>query len=178
MTTTYPIDRFCQGDILRQSRLTLKNITENNMKLIKYISVAAVAAVLPFATSKARAVSAVPLPIDADSSLQQAPLRVEFHWDEGKKEKLRHAFWILEGADRDYHGHKAAAMEQIKKAGEIIGMDLHQGRGYGGEKQPWSDGRLREARGLLQDVVSDTGGKEHEHIRKAIHELDHALEVR
>jgi hypothetical protein len=102
---------------------------------------------------------------------------IEFHWDDSKREKLRHAYWILEGADRDYHGHKVAAMEQIKKAGEIIGMDLHHGKGYGGKHQPWSDARLREARGLLQDVVSDSGGKEHEHIHKAIHELDHALEV-
>ncbi|HEX3717432.1 MAG TPA: hypothetical protein VH595_05640 [Verrucomicrobiae bacterium] len=146
------------------------------MKLMKFVSVAAFAAILPYGISTARAVSASPIPLDGDSAVQAPQLRVEFHWDEGRKEKLRHAFWILEGADRDYHGHKAAAMEEIRKAGEIIGMDLHHGHGYGGERQPWSDARLREARGLLEDVASDSGGKEHEHIHKAIHELDHALE--
>jgi len=90
---------------------------------------------------------------------------------------LRHAYWLLEQSDRDYHGHKAKAIEEIKKAGEIIGMDLH-GEGYSGEHQKWSDERLREARQLLKDVAEKTGGdREHEHLRLAIKELDKALEV-
>ena len=68
-------------------------------------------------------------------------------------------------------------MKEIKKAGEIIGLDLH-GEGYSGEHQKWSDDRLREARHLLQDVVEKSGGREHEHIRLAIKELDKALEVK
>jgi hypothetical protein len=148
------------------------------MKLIKYVSVAAFAAILPFGTSSARAISATPIPVDSPANVQQGLIRVDSYWNEDRKEKIRHAYWILEGADRDYHGHKAAAMEHLKKAGDIIGMKLHEGRGYGGQRQPWSDERLREARGLLRQVVSETGGREHEHLRKAIEELTHALDVK
>jgi hypothetical protein len=98
-------------------------------------------------------------------------------WEEAKRHKLRHAYWLLEQSDRDYHGHKDKAIKEIKKAAEILGMDLH-GEGYGGEKQKWSDERLREAKHALQDIVEATGGHEHEHIRTAIKEIDKALEVR
>jgi hypothetical protein len=95
-------------------------------------------------------------------------------WEEEKKEKLRHAFWLLENADHDYAGHRIKAIEQIRKAGEIIGMELH-GKGYGGAEPPKSDERLHRARVLLQEVAEESGGKEHEHLHKAIHELDDAL---
>jgi hypothetical protein len=147
------------------------------MKLSNVISVAAISAAFTFGISNAHAISAPTMPLGGDTVAQPAPSYVEYHWDDAKREKLRHAYWILEKADKDYHGHKAAAMEQIKKAGEIMSLDLH-GKGYGGEKQPWSDARLREARGLLADIVSESGGKEHEHLRKAIKEVDKALEVR
>jgi hypothetical protein len=147
------------------------------MKLIKYVSVAAFAAILPFGTSSARAVSATPIPVDTQADAQQGLIRVESYWNEDRKEHIRHAYWILEGADRDYHGHKAAAMEQLKKAGDIIGMKLHEGRGYGGERQKWSDEQLREAKRLINEVTPDSHGKEHEHLRNAVEEINHALEI-
>jgi hypothetical protein len=109
--------------------------------------------------------------------LQQAqPQRVA--WEEAKRHKLRHAYWLLEQGDKDYEGHRLLAMREIKKAGEIIGLDL-KGDGYGGEHQKWSDERLREARKLLVEVRLETGGgHEHEHLREAIKEIDRALEVK
>jgi hypothetical protein len=147
------------------------------MKLSNFVAVAAMGALLPLGISNSRAVSATAIPLDGNSAVQPAQARVEYHWDDSKRKKLRRAYWILEQADHNYGGHKAAAILQIKKAGEIMGMNLH-GEGYGGEKQPWSDERLREAHTLLREIVSESGGEEHEHIRRAIKELDKALEVR
>jgi hypothetical protein len=144
--------------------------------LSKYAYMAALAALFPLGLASSRAVTA-PSSLNADGSvLQQAQFRT-IDWEEAKRHKLRHAYWLLEQADSDYHGHRAKAMAEIKKAGEIIGLDLH-GEGYGGEHQAWSDARLREARQLLIDIVDKSHEHEHEHIWKAIKELDKALEVR
>jgi hypothetical protein len=145
-------------------------------RLSNCIPVAVVAALLPLGIAISHAVPA-PASLEAnDAALQQAhPKPVD--WENGKKHKLRHAYWLLDQSDRDYDGHRVKAMEEIRKAGDLIGMDLH-GEGYSGEKQKWSDKRLREARGLLKDIVDKTGEREHIHIRAAIHELDRALEIR
>jgi hypothetical protein len=146
-------------------------------RLSHYASWAALAALLPLAMATSRAASA-PSHLDADGAvLQQARLqRVEW-WDDAKRHKLRHAYWLLEQADRDYNGHKGKAMEEIRKAGRIMGMDLH-GEGYGGERQPWSDERLIEAKHTLEEIVDPGHRREHEHIWKAIQQINKALEHR
>jgi hypothetical protein len=140
------------------------------------VPLAALAALLPCALMANTAPSA-PSTLDAGNAVlqQEQPQRVS--WEEAKKHKLRHAYWLLSQADRDYDGHRLVAMKEIKKAADMIGMDL-KGEGYSGEHQKWSDARLREARQLLKDVVDETGHREHEHIRIAIKEIDKALEVR
>jgi len=136
---------------------------------------AALAALLPLGLASSRAALA-PSSLNADgAALQQAHPR-PLSWEEAKRHKLRRAYWLLEQGDRDYKGHRAKAIEEIKKAGEIAGMDLH-GEGYGGEHQKWSDERLREAKHLLEDIVDKSHEHEHEHIWKAIKEIDRALEV-
>ena len=67
-------------------------------------------------------------------------------------------------------------MEEIRRAGRIMGLDL-KGDGYGGQRPHWSDALLREARKNLQNIVEESGGEEHKHIRLAIKEIAHALEV-
>jgi hypothetical protein len=149
------------------------------MKLKKAQFCAALAAItlLPTGTLSARAATFQPATLEAnDASAGQATLQ-PVDWDDRKRFKLRHAYWLLEQADKDYRGHREAAMKQIKKAGEMMRLDLH-GDGWGGEKQRWSDERLREARGLLEDIVDKGGRREHEHIRAAIRELNKALEIR
>ena len=32
---------------------------------------------------------------------------------------------------KDYHGHKAKAIEELKKAGDLYRHETHEGRGYG-----------------------------------------------
>ncbi len=146
-------------------------------RISSYASMAALAALLPLGLTSSRAASNLSS-LNADGAvLQQANPR-PMAWEEVKKHKLRQAFWLMEQADKDYKGHRAVAMKEVRKAGELIGMDLH-GDGYGGKPQAKSDARLREAKVLLEEVVEATGGAaEHEHIRTAIKELDKALTVR
>jgi len=139
-------------------------------------SLAALAALLPISLASGRA-TPVPASLNMDGTALQQPIPQRVAWEEAKRHKLRHAYWLLEQSDRDYQGHKAKALAEIKKAGEIIGLDLH-GEGYGGEHQKWSDARLKEARQLLKDVAQKTGGgEEHGHLRVAIKEINEALEV-
>jgi len=143
--------------------------------MAKFATVAVMAAILPLGISNARAVSAPATPVASDAVVQQELQRVE--WKEEKREKLRHAYWLLEHADGDYAGHRVLAMEHIKKAGEVIGMELH-GKDYAHTDQVKSDERLRRARTLLHEVAEDSGPKEVEHIRKAVVEIDRSLDVK
>ena len=147
-------------------------------RISHYASTAALAALLPLAIASGRAASA-PSNLDAGAAtLQPAHPQPVAWWNEEKRHKLRHAYWLLEQADKDYNGHRVKAMEAIRKAAKLMGeFDLH-GDGYGGERQRWSDARLREARGLLEDIVDKSAGREHEHIRTAVRELNKALETR
>jgi len=141
-----------------------------------YASVTALAALLPLSIATSHAASN-PSQLNADGAVLQQGQLQRVDWDDAKRHKLRHAYWLLEQADRDYGGHKGKAMEEIKKAGKIMGMDLH-GEGYSGAHQKWSDERLREAKQLLIDIVDTHHEHEHEHIWKAIQEINKGLEVR
>ena len=145
-------------------------------RISNYASIAVVATFLPLVISASHAASN-PSQLNADSTvlLQSQLKRVD--WNDEKRRKLRRAYWLLEGADRDYKGHKGKAMEEIKKAAKLMDMDLH-GEGYGGVRQPWSNERLHEARKALEDIVDTHHEREHEHIWRAIQEIDKALEVR
>jgi hypothetical protein len=134
------------------------------------------AAILPLGITKAHAVSAATAPVAANPAAQPSQFQRVEDWREENREKLRHAYWLLENADHDYAGHRVKAMEHIRKAGEIIGMELH-GKGYGGGEPPKSDEKLIRARNLLQEVKKESKGKENEHLHLAIVELDHALDV-
>jgi hypothetical protein len=151
----------------------------NAMKIRRishYASMATLAALLPMAIASSRAASA-PSNLDADGAMLQQAQPRPVSWDNAKRHKLRHAYWLLEQSDRDYKGHRAKAMEEIRKASKFMGLDLH-GEGYGGEHQKWSDERLREAKQLLVDIVDTHHEHEHEHIWKAIQQIDKALELR
>ena len=139
-----------------------------------YASVAALAVLLPLTMLSSRAATA-PATLDANNSALQQAQPQRLGWEEAKKHKLRTAYWLIEHADRDYDGHRKAALKEVKKAGDIIGMDLH-GEGYAGEPKWESNRRLIEARRLLKEVRLETGGgEEHKHLRNAIHEIDVAL---
>ena len=94
---------------------------------------------------------------------------------------LHRAYRILASGDHDYKGHRAKAMDEVKKAAELLGTDL---RGDDKDKtnQALSDDRLREARGLLENVRNSSDVKKEKrvdrHINAAIKQIDEALKVR
>lgn len=94
---------------------------------------------------------------------------------------MHRAYRILASGDHDYHGHRAAAMGQIHQAADLLGLDL-KGDDKDREKQVLSDDRLREARGLLQNVLGNSEVKDQKrvshHIEQAIKEIDLALRTR
>ena len=91
---------------------------------------------------------------------------------------MHRAYRILASGDHDYHGHRMAAMHEIHKAADLLGVDL-AGDDKDHERQFLSDDRLREARGLLKNVLANADVKGQDriarHINQAIREIDAAL---
>jgi hypothetical protein len=101
--------------------------------------------------------------------------------DSKEADMLHQAYRILASGDHDYKGHRAKAMNQVKKAADMLGLDL-SGDDKDREKQVLSDDKLREARDLLTHVLdnSDVKGQKRisDHINAAIKEIDTALSIR
>ncbi|MGH7943247.1 MAG: hypothetical protein ACREFR_19485 [Limisphaerales bacterium] len=98
--------------------------------------------------------------------------------DSAEAGMMHRAYRILASGDHDYRGHRVEAMHQIHKAADLLGVDL-TGDDKDREKQVLSDGRLREARGLLQNVLNASAVKSQKrishHIERAIKEVGAAL---
>ena len=126
--------------------------------------------------SNGHAASAAPMQNTGESFAQPPPFQ-PITWEQYKIEKLEHAYHLLEHADGDYGGHRVEAMHAIKKAAEILGVELH-GKAHAEESQWKSDRRLHEARHLLEDLADETSGKEQAHVHRAIKEIDKALAIK
>lgn len=137
------------------------------------ISAGVVLALLSSGISNGLAASA-PLIQNAGDNFAQSPSFQQVTWEQNKIEKLQHAYHLLEHADADYGGHRDLAMKSIKKAAEVLGVDL-TGKEHAEEGQWKSDRRMHEAKHLLEDLVVEGKGKEQPHIHRAIKELDKAL---
>jgi hypothetical protein len=92
-------------------------------------------------------------------------------------ELLREAYISLEKADHDYKGNRKAAMEQIERAGKLVGVNV-RGDGHAHEKQGVSDEHLRAAQNLLRDARSGLSGKAVKHVNKALEHLSIALKIK
>jgi hypothetical protein len=94
--------------------------------------------------------------------------------------KLHRAYRILAFGDHDYKGHRVAAMKQVKKAADLLGVDL-SGDDRDRVSQVLSDTELREARGLLVDILGSAEVKDQKkisaHIEGAIKQIDVALSI-
>ncbi len=94
---------------------------------------------------------------------------------------LHRAYRILATGDHDYKGHRAKAMDEVKKAADLLGTDL-RGDDKDRERQVLSDDRLREARGYLVNVLGASDVKNQKrvtrHIDAAIKQIDVALSIR
>jgi len=94
---------------------------------------------------------------------------------------LQSAYLILATGDHDYKGHRVKAMKQIEAAAKLLGMTL-SGDAKDKQPQPLSDAKLREAQGLLQNVLGAAEVKNQErvtkHITNAINQINTALSIR
>jgi hypothetical protein len=147
-----------------------------NYSLIVGISAGVALGSLSFGLNSAQAAAAAPLQVAAGTS-DQASFFQNVAWEHDRVEKLRHAYYLLEHADGDYHGHRAEAMHAIKRAGEVLGVEI-KGGGHAEESQWASDRKLHEAKRLLEEVADEFGAREQAHVHTAIKELDRALAVR
>ncbi len=80
---------------------------------------------------------------------------------------LQNAYLILATGDHDYKGHRVKAMHQIEAAAKLLGMKL-SGDAKDKQPQPLSDAKLREAQGLLQNVLGAAEVKNQERVTKHI----------
>ena len=158
--------------------------------IIRYASIVGALAAMPFL---AQSVQAGPVPILGQVNIQIGKPKPEYrpHWSDDQQKELRHIYYRLEHADRDYAGHRDSALREIRTAAEEMGMDLHgagyaqewQGtRSYGGygeqaERQEWSQDALRRSHDRLKELANSTEDPVRGHLLDAVHELDMALEV-
>ena len=111
----------------------------------------------------------------------------------GVMKELREAHRILDEADRDYNGQRVAAVEQVHKAIvelEAANKEKHPGNPPkhpekkhkdGGEAQSVSDGQLKHARQILQEVLPKLNKRHAKiagHVADAVSEIDKALAIR
>jgi hypothetical protein len=101
--------------------------------------------------------------------------------DSAEAGMLQNAYLILATGDHDYKGHRVRAMHQIEAAAKLLGMNL-SGDAKDKQPQPLSDAKLREAQGLLQNVLGAAEVKNQErvtkHITNAINQINTALSIR
>ena len=162
-------------------------------KIIGYTSTIAAVAGMPFLAQR---VQAGPVPVLGQVSIQLGrpqppPPQYQPNWSEDQRRELRHIYYRLEHANKDYDGHLANAQREIRRAAEAMGMDLHgsgysqQWQGspnYGGygqhpESQEWSDNILQRAHDRLRDLANSTQDPVRRHLYDAVHQLDLALQV-
>ena len=100
--------------------------------------------------------------------------------DSAEAGMMHRAYRILAYGDHDYHGHRVAAMKQVKQAADLLGLDL-KGDDRDREVQVLSDDQLRTARDLLTHVLdnSEVKGQDRiaKHIHNAIDQINKALET-
>jgi hypothetical protein len=101
--------------------------------------------------------------------------------DSAEAGMLQNAYLILATGDHDYNGHRVRAMHQIEAAAKLLGMNL-SGDAKDKQSQPLSDAKLREAQGLLQNVLGASEVKNEKrvtkHITEAINQINIALSIR
>ena len=141
------------------------------------LSTGVVLALLSCTVNNGRAASTTLIPNASDGYAQAAPF-LNIKWEEAKIEKLRHAYYLMDHAKQDYHGHRVEAIRHLKKAGEALGVEIKGGGPHPEEHQWDSDRNLTEAKHILEGLVDETHGTEQEHLHNAVKELEKALAVK
>jgi hypothetical protein len=101
--------------------------------------------------------------------------------DSAEAGMLHRAYRILATGDHDYKGHRAKAMHAVEAAAKLLGLDL-SGDAKDREKQVLSDDKMREAQGLISNVMNSAEVKDQKHVTKhlgeAMDQIKAALSVR
>ncbi len=150
----------------------------------KYLKTAAKAAVLVTVLSCGvnlrAATPSTPQTLGGSVASQNQYQTVAFS-DSAEAGMLRSAYLILATGDHDYKGHRVKAMHQIEAAAKLLGTNL-SGDAKDKQPQPLSDAKLREASGLLSNVLGAAEVKSQKrvtkHITEAINQINTALTIR
>jgi hypothetical protein len=101
--------------------------------------------------------------------------------DSAEAGMLHRAYRILATGDHDYKGHRVKAMHAVEAAAKLLGVDL-SGDAKDNESQVLSDDKMREAGGLLQNVLGNAEVKGQprvsKHITEAINQINTGLGIR
>lgn len=151
-----------------------------NINSASKLKVAAlIAAVACSVTARATTISATPLAVAPDVS-QGIFQSVAFR-DSAEADMLRRAYRILATGDHDYKGHRIHAMHDVEAAGKLLDMDL-AGDLKDRTPQPLSDDKLREAEGLISQVLGAAAVKDQKrvvkHLKEAVNQINTSLAIR
>lgn len=110
------------------------------------------------------------------ANIGQPGLQVVEFRDRAEAKMLRDAYIILATGDHDYNGHRVGAMQQVRSAAELLGLDV-AGDAKGWKPQVLSDDRLREAKGLILQVLGAAEVKDQKPVVKRLNEAVHQINV-
>ena len=89
---------------------------------------------------------------------------------------LREAYAALAGTDKDYKGHRAAAMRHIEEAAKVDRFDIHtNNRAFVSQGLP--DIQMETAQNFLNHARENLSGKALQEVDKAIAEINASLGV-
>jgi hypothetical protein len=120
-------------------------------------------------------------PLADDPGAGQSQIQTISFSDSAEAGMLQRAYRILATGDHDYKGHRVRAMHAVEAAAKLLGVNL-RGDGANREKQVLSDERLREAQGLITQVLGAAEVKNEarvtRHLNMALKQLNLALSIR
>jgi hypothetical protein len=128
-----------------------------------------------------RAATLPAVPLTADTSASQSELSPTAFAGSAEAEMLHKAYHILATGDHDYKGHRVRAMRAVEAAGKLLGLNL-RGDDKDKEKQAISDEKLREAQGLISQVLASAEVQHQKavvkHLNTANEQINTALSIR
>jgi len=141
---------------------------------------AVLAAALSFGANL-RAVTPATAPSVNASFAGQSPFQTVAFSDSAEAGMLRNAYLILSTGDHDYKGHRVKAMHAVEAAAKLLGMNI-SGDAKDKQPQPLSDAKLREAQGLITQVLGSAEVKNQKrvtkHLNEAVSQINIALSIR
>lgn len=138
--------------------------------------VAALAAAADARATTARTTIPGSVPSDPAGAFQSVAFR-----DSAEAKMLHDAYAILATGDHDYKGHRVRAMRAVERGAKLLGMDL-AGDLKDKTPQPLSDEKLRQAQGLITQVLGAAEVKNQKRVVKnlteALNQISTALTIR